>query len=217
MKRSKSKTNFWPRWVRDAGIYQQMVDIGTFARSQFKWRTLFNFESGFASGSPSVAGVKLWADTSSKARSKWSRRSISSTTQTWGRPTVRSKTCSRASRTWGWSRSGQQGLIPWRNFAKSKKTGARRQFLVIPKKRNMFCHRIQKLDTKLLEFRNLIRETVYDACRSSTKSKEKRNIKSLKDPKKYKFSLKEHILWGWIQRRWIWTRIGRAEESPTGN
>ena len=25
--------------------------------------------------------------------------------------------------------------------------------------------RIQKLDTKLLEFRNLIRETVYDACR----------------------------------------------------
>ena len=57
----------------------------------------------------------------------------------------------------------------------------------------MFCHRIQKLDTKLLEFRNLIRETVYDACRSSTKSKEKKN-KSLKDPKKYKFSLKEHIL-----------------------
>ena len=45
----------------------------------------------------------------------------------------------------------------------------------------MFCHRIQKLDTKLLEFRNLIRETVYDACRSSTKSKEKRK-KSLKDP-----------------------------------
>ena len=25
-----------PRWVRDAGIYQQMVDIGTFARFQFK-------------------------------------------------------------------------------------------------------------------------------------------------------------------------------------
>ena len=30
------KTNFLPRWVRDAGIYQQMVDIGTFARFQFK-------------------------------------------------------------------------------------------------------------------------------------------------------------------------------------
>lgn len=29
----------------------------------------------------------------------------------------------------------------------------------------MFFCRIQKLDTKLLEFRNLIRETVYDACR----------------------------------------------------
>ena len=40
----------------------------------------------------------------------------------------------------------------------------------------MFCHRIQKLDTKLLEFRNLIRETVYDACRSSTKSIEKKKI-----------------------------------------
>ena len=26
----------WRRWVRDAGIYQQMVDIGTFARFQFK-------------------------------------------------------------------------------------------------------------------------------------------------------------------------------------
>ena len=44
----------------------------------------------------------------------------------------------------------------------------------------MFCHRIQKLDTKLLEFRNLIRETVYDACRSSTKSKEKNPSKTLK-------------------------------------
>ena len=64
---------------------------------------------------------------------------------------------------------------------------------IVIKKRNMFCHRIQKLDTKLLEFRNLIRETVYDACRSSTKSKEKRK-KSLKDPQTYKFSLKEHIL-----------------------
>lgn len=34
-----------------------------------------------------------------------------------------------------------------------------------------FCQeqeeRIQKLDTKLLEFRNLLRETVYDACRST--------------------------------------------------
>lgn len=33
-----------------------------------------------------------------------------------------------------------------------------------------FCsdqfERIQKLDTKLLDFRNLLRETVYDACRS---------------------------------------------------
>ena len=32
-----------------------------------------------------------------------------------------------------------------------------------------FCNeqseRIQKLDNKLLEFRNLLRETVYDACR----------------------------------------------------
>ena len=53
-------------------------------------------------------------------------------------------------------------------------------FFDCDKKRNMFCHRIQKLDTKLLEFRNLIRETVYDACRSSTKSKEKNPSKTLK-------------------------------------
>lgn len=34
-----------------------------------------------------------------------------------------------------------------------------------------FCNeqsdRIQKLDSKLLDFRNLLRETVYDACRST--------------------------------------------------
>ena len=36
---------------------------------------------------------------------------------------------------------------------------------ITQKTRNKFLARIQKLDTKLLEFRNLIRETVYDACR----------------------------------------------------
>ena len=40
---------------------------------------------------------------------------------------------------------------------------------------HIFCNRIQKLDTKLLEFRNLIRETVYDACRSNGNLRDTRN------------------------------------------
>ena len=42
-------------------------------------------------------------------------------------------------------------------------------FLLKEKKDDDSIFRIQKLDTKLLEFRNLIRETVYDACRFNTK------------------------------------------------
>ena len=42
-------------------------------------------------------------------------------------------------------------------------------FLLKEKKEDDSIFRIQKLDTKLLEFRNLIRETVYDACRFNTK------------------------------------------------
>lgn len=41
-------------------------------------------------------------------------------------------------------------------------------FLLKEKKEDELIFRIQKLDTKLLEFRNLIRETVYDACRFNT-------------------------------------------------
>ena len=42
-------------------------------------------------------------------------------------------------------------------------------FLLKEKREDDSIFRIQKLDTKLLEFRNLIRETVYDACRFNTK------------------------------------------------
>ena len=44
------------------------------------------------------------------------------------------------------------------------------------KKEDDSIFRIQKLDTKLLEFRNLIRETVYDACRFN------RNLSFIYDP-----------------------------------
>ena len=105
------------RWST-SGLLQGGAHIKIFSANTSSFK-------GSVSGSRSAAGARRWAAISSKARSKWSRRGTSSTTPTCARPTARYKTCSQASRTWGWLKSDPQGLIHSLNSAKSKKRGAK--------------------------------------------------------------------------------------------